>query len=313
LLWLTVPDGLCLLRRDGAFLDVNAGGCELLGYTREELLARNVLDVQRHLDARVWDRLWQLVTPGDALSVETVVQHRNGARLPVEVRIATVRPDTELVMLALVRDISARREVDRLRQLQVTAGRAAHDLKNLLGVVVSCSEFAIEAAPDQTELRADLDEIMRAAERAAALATSLEADATQLDPMAYENPPAGLGETILVVEDEEAVRRLTVRILSESGYDTLTAASFDAATTVWEANRATIDLLLIDVDLGRRSGTDLADVLWQTAPELPVLFMSGEPSDAALSGGERRAGVVGKPLTSESLLRGVGAVLEGRR
>jgi len=320
-LWLTIADGLWLLRRDGGFLDVNASGCALLGSTRDELLARNVLDV---LDANGWDGLWESMRPGGVLEVEAVARRTDGTRVPVQLRITPVSCETGVLMLALVRDVSARRELERLRHLQATARKTAHDLKNLLGVVVSCGEFALEEAPDQPELRADLTEIMRAAERAAALAASLQLDAAELDRLdtspngvrdpipASDDTGSALRETILVVEDEEALRRLTTRILSERGYDILTASSFDDATTVWEAHRPTIDLLVTGSNLGTRSGADLADVVWQTAPELPVLFISADSSDIPLVGGEHPTAVVEQPLGSESLLRSVGAALEGR-
>jgi CheY-like chemotaxis protein len=252
---------------------------------------------------------------------------------------------------------------ERLRRLEAVAASIGHDLNNVLGVVLNYGQFAVEAAADQPELRADVMEIIEAAERAIALAASLMAsggaglhgagvaglDAVDTDtangtdsvraapgepidsgPQSPQDgqhvenlngaagrgpAPLGLGEKILVVEDEEAVRRVTSRILSESGYEILVAESFEAAATVWEAHRPTIDLLLTDVALGTRSGADLADMLWQTAPELPVLFISGRTGDVALGRGgdrNRRTAVVEKPLGSESLLRSVCAALEGR-
>jgi PAS domain S-box-containing protein len=337
LLWLTVDDGLYLLRRCGAFTDVNPIGCELLGYDRDELLALNVLnvlDVQDGLDASDWDAVWTSVAPGEARSIEAVARRRDGTLVPVHVRMTRVQSGSDAVMLALVRDESARRatgaepsppaeqrlraQVDRLRQLETTAAATAHDLKNLLGVVLNYGAFAVEAASDQPELRADLREIVQAAERAAVLATSLEAQANELGGGAAaagepEPAPPGLGETILVVEDEEAVRRVTTRILSERGYEILAAASFEAAASVWETHQATIDLLLTDAILGRRSGADLADVVWQTAPELPVLFISGGTTDVPIRRrSNHRTAIVEKPLGSESLLRSVGAALEGR-
>jgi PAS domain S-box-containing protein len=437
LLWLAIDDdGLYLLRRWGAISDVNPIGCALLGYSRDELLALNVLDVldvQDGLDASAWDAVWASVAPGEARSMDTVASRKDGTRVPVQVRLTPVKSGADVIMVALVRDMSARREtgaepsrrteqqavavvaqlgrravagvdaaaltrdavdavvrvlgvesaevitsaagapaapaaargmsatidegggrvrtlaveapgrtfsqhesdfvqavahvvgaalareqVDRLRRLEATAAGTAHDLKNLLGVVLNYGAFAVEAAADQPELRADLKEIVEAAERAAAIAAALELQAAQLgarDPTAVEPepPPLGLGETILVVEDEEAVRRVTARILSESGYEILAAASFEAAASVWETHRATIDLVLTDAILGRRSGADLADVVWQTAPELPVLFISGDTTDLRIRrGSEHRTGIVEKPLGSESLLRSVGAALEGR-
>jgi PAS domain S-box-containing protein len=227
LLWLTVDDGLYLLRRWGAFADVNPIGCTLLGYARDELLALNVLDVlDMHdgADAGDWDAIWTSMAPGEALSLAAVGRHKDGTRVPLRVRLTPVKSGADVIMLALVRDVSARHEtgakpsaraehshVDRLRRLQTTTARAAHDLKNLLGIVLNYGAFALEAADDDPELREDLAEIVQAAERAVAITASLELEAVELagsaGPAAEPEPePAllGHGETILVAEDEES-------------------------------------------------------------------------------------------------------------
>ena len=116
------------------------------------------------------------------------------------------------------RDEQLRVQAERLRHMEAVAGNTAHDLKNLLGIVLSCAEFAIEAASQQPELRADLMEIIDATARATALATSLGALATEVadlknDP-GPEPAPLSPGETILVVEDENALRRLTTPVTS---------------------------------------------------------------------------------------------------
>jgi PAS domain S-box-containing protein len=127
------------------------------------------------------------------------------------------------------------------------------------------------------------------------------------------SPDDGDGETILLVEDEDAVRRLTSRILSEHGYDVIPADGIDAALAVWQERGAQIDLLLTDVVMPGMSGAALAERLRGERSKLPVLFMSGYTSGVvAREGPPEGVAVVEKPFSSQGLLRSVRQVL-GRR
>jgi signal transduction histidine kinase/CheY-like chemotaxis protein len=111
------------------------------------------------------------------------------------------------------------------------------------------------------------------------------------------------GETVLLVEDEEAVRRACQRILEKAGYRVLVANSGSQALA--ELSGEPVDLLLTDVVMpGGLSGRDLAQRLQQDQPDLPVLFMSGYNADAIATRGILDPGitVVEKPFTSSDLL-----------
>ena len=127
--------------------------------------------------------------------------------------------------------------------------------------------------------------------------------------------PAALGgsESILVVEDEEAVRAFVTRVLSGLGYQVVTAASGVEALTLLAANDSAVDLLLTDVILpGELQGNRLAQELKPSHPDLPVLFMSGYPRDAIVHAGRLDAGVdyLEKPFTPECLGRCVREILD---
>lgn len=91
-------------------------------------------------------------------------------------------------------------------------------------------------------------------------------------PMA--TPPTG-SETILVVEDDKAVRRVTARVLREKGYHVLEAGAPSEARDHCAAHRSKIDLLLSDINMPQMNGIKLAEELVATLPSLRVLFMSG--------------------------------------
>ena len=128
------------------------------------------------------------------------------------------------------------------------------------------------------------------------------------------HPVAG-SETILLVEDEEAVRALAARILQERGYKVLESTSPEDALQIGVQHKEPIDLLLTDVVLPRMSGRKIAEHLAFLRPELKVLYMSGYTDDAVFRNGvlETGAAFLQKPFTPAALARKVREVLDAGR
>ena len=127
-----------------------------------------------------------------------------------------------------------------------------------------------------------------------------------------ETPSAGgASETILVVEDEKAVRDLTVRMLERLGYHLLTAASGAEAIAVSRAFSGTIHLLLTDVVMPNMSGRQLADELAVSRPDMKVLYLSGYTENTVLHHGVLDAKVefLPKPFSREVLSRRIREIL----
>src|SRR5262249_53624 len=99
--------------------------------------------------------------------------------------------------------------------------------------------------------------------------TSIAASA-QVSKSAYEGT-----ETILIVEDEEVVRTMVVKLLSEMGYRILPASCGDEALRLSREHTGPINLLLTDVVMPQMSGNDLAESIKETRPDMKVLFMTG--------------------------------------
>jgi DNA-binding NtrC family response regulator len=89
-------------------------------------------------------------------------------------------------------------------------------------------------------------------------------------------------ETILLVEDDAAVRRFVKQVLEEHGYEVLEAEDQVAALAVVERHRGRIDLVVTDVLMPRGTGPELVRALAQLLPGLPALFISGY-ADAVLA------------------------------
>ncbi|MEN3228313.1 CHASE3 domain-containing protein [Methylorubrum rhodesianum] len=123
--------------------------------------------------------------------------------------------------------------------------------------------------------------------------------------------PRGSG-TVLVVEDEAAVREIACATLSDLGYRVLEAADGEEALRVFGQNTSAIDLLLTDVVLpGRVRGRELSERVRAVRPEVRVLFMSGYTENSIVHHGRLDDGVqlIGKPFKREQLARKVAEVL----
>jgi NO-binding membrane sensor protein with MHYT domain/nitrogen-specific signal transduction histidine kinase/CheY-like chemotaxis protein len=128
-------------------------------------------------------------------------------------------------------------------------------------------------------------------------------------------PAANTGgtETVLVVEDEEAVRQLAARTLFVRGYTPLVAHTGEEALRLSEQHGGPIHLLLTDVVLPRMSGSRLAETLLATRPDLRVLYMSGFTESAIVHHGVLQAGTdfIQKPFTPHALAIKLREVLGG--
>jgi two-component system cell cycle sensor histidine kinase/response regulator CckA len=124
--------------------------------------------------------------------------------------------------------------------------------------------------------------------------------------------PASGNETILLVEDDEAVRSLCARVLQGHGYRVLEAADGPEALAACVAYRGPIHLLVADLVLPRLGGRELASRLRARQRTLQVLFLSGYPESASASAGSSAAeALLAKPFPAVVLAARVRSLLDG--
>jgi GAF domain-containing protein/CheY-like chemotaxis protein len=131
-------------------------------------------------------------------------------------------------------------------------------------------------------------------------------------PLVIERGPAGRG-TILLVEDEEAVRELARDVLRSAGYRVFEAAEPAEAMRLWSLHTDEIQLLVTDMVMPRMTGREIAETLAPVRPDLRVVYMSGYTDDPVVREGE--ASVPGvflkKPFSVDGLLEAARSALDG--
>jgi PAS domain S-box-containing protein len=139
---------------------------------------------------------------------------------------------------------------------------------------------------------------------------------TTSDPVTDPEPIAagdagGGTETVLVVEDDDVVRRCVCDMLTERGYRILDADSAEDALAMLDAHGGPVQLVVTDLVMPGMGGRELAARVERRHPGVKVLFISGyDPKVAGTKGGASRESVLAKPFTSDVLARRVREVLQ---
>jgi PAS domain S-box-containing protein len=116
--------------------------------------------------------------------------------------------------------------------------------------------------------------------------------------------PRGVGETVVLAEDDDALRAVLGRVLAGSGYQVIAGRSGTEALEAVRARGGRVDLLLTDIVMPGMNGTELAAALAGDQPGLKVLFMTGHTDDAVLlrQFAASQSDIIQKPFTNEALL-----------
>ena len=186
-----VPDAIVGVGREGRMALANGQAEKLFGYRREELIGQGVemLVPQRFRAVHSAHRENYFAEPWTrpmGASIELFAVRKDGTEFPCEISLSRIEIDGGEMATAAIRDISERAEserekalqqqLDRARRLESVgqlAGGIAHDFNNILGVIMNYAEFVADELEAGSQAHQDVEEIRRAAERAAALTRQL--------------------------------------------------------------------------------------------------------------------------------------------
>ena len=117
-------------------------------------------------------------------------------------------------------------------------------------------------------------------------------------------------ETILVIDDEEIVRQVAVAILDKLGYEPLAAATGLQGLSLYRQHQDRVDLVLLDLNLTDRPGSEIYAELRALSPDLPIVLFTGYAESQTLPPGDE-VPIIEKPITLERLSRSVRDALAG--
>jgi PAS domain S-box-containing protein len=186
-----VPDAVLGVDRQGKIVLANGQAEAMFGYSRKQLLGERIeaLIPERFRATHPGHRERYFASPRTrpmGAGLELFARRRDGTEFPAEISLSAIELGEETIATAAVRDISDRaesereralqRQLDRARRLESVgqlAGGIAHDFNNILGVIMNYAEFVAGELDPGSQAHQDVEEIRRAAERAAALTRQL--------------------------------------------------------------------------------------------------------------------------------------------
>jgi PAS domain S-box-containing protein len=306
-----------LTRRLLLFSRRQSGTPEVLSLRRVieslELLLHRTLGDDVHLTVELDDRLWdveadrsQLEQMLMSLAMNSREAMPDGGSLRVEAINTVMRdpgsPSARAVRLTvtdtgrgMAREVAAHAFEPFFTTKAVSGHGVGLGLATVYGIVTKArGRIELESEPGEgTTVTVTLPAVRRASDD---------------DPS--PSSPRGRGETVLVVEDADAVRVLTGRILYAAGYQVISVESGAVALERLDA----ADVLVTDVVMPGMSGVELAVTARERRPDLPVVFVSGYTGDTTIAGSDDPAtAFLAKPFDGDELLRAVRGTLDAAK
>jgi len=131
----TTMDGYILTNLDGRIIDVNPAYCMLIGYSREELLKKNIGDINVGMIPEQMDKKVQKLNRCGNIRTETIHKHKNGQLLNLDMSINLMHIDKKNMVVAFIRDITKQKYAEQIQRVLFNISNAAYTSDNLLNLI----------------------------------------------------------------------------------------------------------------------------------------------------------------------------------
>ena len=193
---------------DGKITMVNQAACSDTGYSESELLSMTVHELDwSSLDRNDREHFWRNLSLGKTVEMESNIRRKDGGEYPAEIKLSVFTLRGKPLILAMAQNITERKEAekektaleDQLRQAQkmeavgTLAGGIAHDFNNILSAITGYSELALDGTGEGRSASAEIQQVLKAAERARKLVQQILAFSRK---GAMETKPLNLNSVI---------------------------------------------------------------------------------------------------------------------
>lgn len=215
-------DSIFWIAPDSEILYVNDAACRVLGYSRDELIGKSVMEIDPNFPASAWPSHWEEVKQRKSFTFESTQLTKSGNILHTEVTVNHIEFGGRELNCAMVRDVSERRRLEaqilhtqKLESLGVLAGGLAHDFNNLLSIVLGYSHLAQSHVPQSSKAVPMLREIELAAQRASDLTRQMLAytgkGKTIVEPLRLDLLTMELADLLKSVVSKKAMLELDLQ------------------------------------------------------------------------------------------------------
>lgn len=317
------PEAVFWIGTDGSLRYVNDSGCNALGYSKQALLSRTILEVSPNLTKEGWKRHWRLLKEKGTLNFESHLRTKEGVQFPVEISAHYVACQGQEFGCVFARDLRVRGESlkERRSENSLLVDQIAHDFANLMTALLSSLGLVRMELSANSELIPVLSEAEKAGRAAQQLTNQLlsmvQATEGTSDSGCPQDKQIKKRKKILIMDDVKRVRVGTGRMLQHLGFETKLASNGTEAIECYkeaQSSNEPFDAVLVDLIIASgMDGKETIKELLKIDPRVKAIATSGYFDDPAMTHFEKYgfSGVIAKPYKIDQLRKILNEVISG--
>lgn len=175
-----MQDAIFWTDSEANIVSANQKACDLMGYTKKEILSMTLYDFYPRLTPETWRESWEFILREKNINAELETWKKDGTSFPSDVFVSNIEFNGKLYNCSFIRDITDKKKLkakleqaQKLEAIGTLAGGVAHDLNNILGGLVGYPDLLLMDIPEESPLVKPLQTIKKSGEKAAAIVQDL--------------------------------------------------------------------------------------------------------------------------------------------